>query len=114
MAHWEIGGNVIIKLMNGEHPKVAFRRRMKNGSYRGITLPGDSFKRIVDVTITPGLSLDLESGVTLVNYGNQIKFTKYCFSSDETRCDGAFILFNEMEWQCFMRKYADILEQLNK
>ena len=79
--------------------RLSFRR---TGKYRrGLTISKDAFYKMDDVTITPGMRIELEPNVWLINYGVHINLVKYCMTADNKRCDGGFFSFKPSEWRDF-------------
>ena len=97
-SEWKIAKN---KKVKASRRKITFKRQMGNSLWRGISLSEDAFHRMEDISISPNLSIELGKHMVLSNYGKIIKLTKYCSTRDEKRCDGAFFIFTEEEWQYF-------------
>ena len=54
-----------------------------------------------DVTIRPGLKIELEPNVMLINQGSRIMLVKYCMTHDQKRCEGGLFNFTVKEWHFF-------------
>lgn len=74
----------------------------KKGKYiRGLSISKAAFSQMEDVTITPGMRLEVEPNVWLINYGTDITLVKHCLTHDNKRCDGGFFQFTPQEWSFF-------------
>lgn len=110
---WFVNGFKTVKILGSKTGRVAFQR--KNKYTRGLSISKEAFLKMVDVTILPGDSLELEPNVFLKDYGNSVHMVKYCLTSDKKRCDGGFFSFTPKEWNYFWTKLRPkVLEQLNK
>ena len=94
--------------------RIAFQR--KNNKYtRGLTISKDAFLKMEDVTITPGMRIELEPNVWLSNYGKSVHMVKYCLTKDQKRCNGGFFTFTPKEWNYFWTVIAkDVEKYLNQ
>lgn len=100
---WRLADNKFIRLFHGGH-RVSFQKRTYNDRHhrsRGLTIDAPTFLQMDDVSIYPDWCKELNGDVVLNNCGRCIQLTKYCFSSDQKRCNGGFFNFTEMEWQYF-------------
>ena len=94
--------------------RIAFQRK-GNKYTRGVTLSKNAFLKLVDVSIIPGMKLELEPNVVLSNLGKRIQLIKYCLTRDMKKCDGGFFYFTLSEWQHFWNKLQPaILERLSQ
>ena len=99
---WYFCDYKLIKVF-GKDNRVAFQ--CKGTAYtRGVTLSKAAFLKIEDVTIVPGMRLELESNCFLVNLGGRIHLIRYCLTRDKVRCQGGFFYFTRKEWQHFLEK----------
>ena len=81
--------------------RVLFQRK---GKYiRGLSISKEAFSRMEDVTIKPGMRIEVETNVWLSNYGKDITLVKYCLTRDNKRCDGGFFQFTPQEWSFYWR-----------
>ena len=110
---WLFDSYKVIKIF-GPTDRIAFQR--KHSKYtRGLSISKDAFLKMEDVTITPGMRIELERNVWLSNYGNQIHMVKYCLTRDNKRCDGGFFSFTPKEWAYFWNTLrVAILRELEK
>ena len=110
---WYFSDYKLIKVF-GKDDRIGFQRK-GNKYTRGVTLSRDAFHKIEDVTITPGMKMELEPNVVLSNLGKRIQLIKYCLTRDMKKCDGGFFYFTLSEWQYFLNKLRPaILEQLSQ
>ena len=110
---WYFNDYKLIKVF-GTNDRIAFHRK-GNHYTRGVTLSKDAFLNIIDVTITPGMKVELEPNVFLSNLGKRIQLIKYCLTRDNKRCDGGFFYFTLSEWQYFLNKLRPaIMERLSQ
>lgn len=105
----------VVKVMRrGNNSRIAFQRKC-NKYTRGLSISKDGLCKMEDVTITPGMEIELESNVYLKNYGKQIHMVKYCMTRDAKRCDGGFFAFTPGEWIYFWTNIrAPLIEYMNK
>ena len=104
----------MVKVIRGKNTRIAFQRKC-NKYTRGLSISKDALGKMEDVTITPGMEVELESNVYLRNYGKQIHMVKYCMTKDAKRCDGGFFTFTPDEWIYFWTKIrAPLLDYVNK
>jgi len=96
---WSFDSYKVVKIIKASE-KVSFQRK-GNAYNRGITISKDAFYKMDDVTLTPGLKIELEPNVVLSNYGNRISMVKYCLTHDQKRCEGGFFNFTSKEWLYF-------------
>ena len=110
---WYFRDYKLIKVF-GKDNRVAFQ--CKGTAYtRGVTLSKAAFLKIEDVTIVPGMRLELESNCVLANLGKRIQLIRYCFTRDKVRCHGGFFYFTLPEWQHFLHKIRPaIMERLTQ
>lgn len=95
---WSLSNCKILTVLY-EDARIAFQRV---GLYtRGLTISRDAFEKMEDVTIIPGMQLELESNTWLLNHGNRIHMVKYCLTRDNKKCDGGFFSFTPKEWMYF-------------
>ena len=95
---WAFDDYKVVKIIQTSQ-RVTFQRK---GKYtRGITISKEAFYKMDDVTLTPGLHMELEPNVVLINYGNRISLVKYCMTKDDKRCEGGFFNFTTKEWLYF-------------
>lgn len=100
---WTISSDKFVKVF-GKYGHITFKKMTKSDSNhrsRGVTISKDAFLRMDDVTIVPASYVELEKNVVLKNYESKIQLTKYCFSSDDKRCDGGLFFFTPSEWLYF-------------
>lgn len=110
---WYFEDCKLIKLF-GANDRIAFQRK-GNKYVRGVTLSKDAFLKMVDVSITPGMTMELEPNIVLRNLGKRIQMIKYCLTRDMKKCDGGFFYFTLSEWQYFWNKLRpEILERLSQ
>ena len=110
---WYFNDYKLIKVF-GVNDRIAFQRK-GNKYARGVTLSKRAFYNIVDVSITPGMKVELEPNVVLSNLGKRIQLIKYCLTRDMKKCDGGFFYFTLSEWQYFLNKLQPaILERLSQ
>ena len=110
---WYFEDYKLIKVF-GADDRIAFQRK-GNKYTRGVTLSKDAFLKLVDVSITPGMTMELESNLVLRNLGKRIQMIKYCLTRDMKKCDGGFFYFTLSEWQYFWNKLRpEILERLSQ
>ena len=110
---WYFNDYKLIKVF-GMDDRIAFQRK-GNKYRRGVTLSKDAFRKLVDVSIVPGMQLELGPNLILSNLGKRIQLIKYCFTRDMKRCDGGFFYFTLSEWQYFFNKLRpEILERLSQ
>ena len=111
---WSFDNYKVVKIIKTSE-KVSFQRK-GNAYNRGITISKEAFYKMDDVTLTPGLHMELEANVTLINYGNRISLVKYCMTKDEKRCEGGFFNFTTKEWLYFWNdlrgKLKDAFEKM--
>ena len=82
---------------------------------RGVTLSKRAFLNMVDVTINPGMKVELEPNCVLSNLGKRVHLVKYCLTQDKKKCEGGFFYFTLTEWQHFLKKLRPaILERLSQ
>lgn len=87
----------------GKDNRIAFQRK---GKYvRGVSISKEALLKMDDVSLTPGMQMELEPNVWLKNYGNGIQLTKYCITHDGKQCNGGFFIFTPKEWQSFWNSY---------
>ena len=99
---WTFNDYKVIKVIGALKDRIAFQRK---GKYtRGISISKDAFMKMDDVTITPGMELNLESNVYLRNTGKMVYLIKYCQTSDNKQCEGGFFQFTLKEWMVFWNK----------
>ena len=112
---WYFNDYKVIKVF-GKDDRIAFQRKGSKFTYtRGVTLSKRAFLNIEDVTITPGMKVELEPNCVLTNLGKRVHLVKYCLTRDKKRCDGGFFYFTLMEWQNFLNKMRPaILECLSR
>ena len=112
---WYFKDYKVIKVF-GKDDRIAFQRKgSKYTCTRGVTLSKRAFLNIEDVTITPGMKVELEPNIVLTNLGKRIHLVKYCLTRDNKRCDGGFFYFTLAEWQHFFNKMRPaILERLTR
>ena len=109
---WLFDSYKVIKIL-GPNYRVAFQRKAKYT--RGLSISKDAFLKMEDVTITPGMRIELEPDVWLSNFGNQIHMVKYCVTRDHKRCDGGFFSFTAKEWIYFWNTLrVGILKELER
>ena len=110
---WYFNDYKVIKVF-GKDDRIAFQRKgRKYTCTRGVTLSKRAFLNIVDVTITPGMKVELEPNCVLTNLGKRVHLVKYCLTRDNKKCDGGFFYFTLTEWQNFLNKMRPaILERL--
>ena len=110
---WYFEDYKLIKVF-GVDDRIAFQRK-GNKYTRGVTLSKDAFLKLVDVSISPGMTMELESNVVLRNLGKRIQMIKYCLTRDMKKCDGGFFYFTLSEWQYFWNKLRpEMLERLSQ
>lgn len=110
---WYFEDYKLIKVF-GVDDRIAFQRK-GNKYTRGVTLSKDAFLKLVDVSISPGMTMELESNVVLRNLGKRIQMIKYCLTRDMKKCDGGFFYLTLSEWQYFWNKLRpEILERLSQ
>ena len=114
---WDISENgkkVISLLRNGT--RISFQRKGVSGNCsRGLTISGEAFRKMEDVTIEPSLSIEIDKNVFLSNYGNRVNLTKYCTTRDSKRCEGGFFYFTPKEWQRFFPTIRNkVLERIER
>lgn len=97
---WRFGDecNKMVKIL-GHGKRIAFQRCGKR--IRGLSISKDAFLKMEDVTLSPGLRMELESDIFLTNYGNHVHLVKYCLTSYGEPCDGGFCSFTLSEWNHF-------------
>lgn len=96
---WHFNDYKKVKVFGKRFPRIAFQR---NGKYsRGVSLSIGGFSKMEDVSITPGMRVELEPNVFLTNNGNHVHLVKYCMTDDQKRCDGGFFSFTPKEWMYF-------------
>ena len=109
---WLFNSYKVIKLF-ASNDRIAFQRKCKYT--RGLSISKEAFLRMEDVTITPGMRIELEPNVWLSNYGNQIHMVKYCFTRDNKKCDGGFFSFTPKEWIYFWNTLRlEVLKQMER
>ena len=110
---WYFNDYKLIKVF-GMNDRIAFQRK-SNKYTRGVSLSKDAFLKMVDVSIMPGMKLELEPNVVLSNLGKRIHLIKYCLTRDMKKCDGGFFYFTPSEWQYFFNTLRpEILERLSQ
>ena len=111
---WYFSDYKVIKVF-GRDDRIAFQRKGGKSCTRGVTLSKRAFLNIEDVTITPGMKVELEPNIVLSNLGKRIHLVKYCLTQDNKKCDGGFFYFTLMEWQHFLNKMRPaILKRLSR
>ena len=110
---WYFTDYKVIKVF-GKDDRIAFQRKGGKSWTRGVTLSKHAFLNMVDVTITPGMKVELEPNVVLSNLGKRIHLVKYCLTRDNKRCDGGFFYFTLTEWQHLNKMRPAILEYLSR
>ena len=99
---WNFTDYKIVKVIGATKERLLFQRK---GKYlRGVSISKDAFLKMDDVSIVPGMQIELEPNVWLRNLGNQIHMVKYCITRDKKRCDGGFFVFSPKEWMHFWQK----------
>ena len=99
---WTFNDYKIIKVIGAAKDRIAFQRK---GKYtRGLSISENAFMKMEDVTIMPGMELNLEPNVYLRHYGKSINLVKFCHTKDDKRCDGGFFSFTLKEWMQFWTK----------
>ena len=110
---WYFSDYKLIKVF-GRDNRISFQRKGTKYS-RGVTLSTDAFRKMVDVSITPGMKVELERNCVLRNLGKRIQLIKYCLTRDMQQCDGGFFYFTLTEWQQFLDKlYPAIVDRLTE
>ena len=56
-----------------------------------------------DITLQPGLKMEQEPDVMLINQGSRIMLVKYCMTYDQKRCEGGLFNFTANEWLYFWK-----------
>lgn len=97
---WSFDPYKVVKIIKASE-KVSFQRKGSGVYNRGITISKDAFYKMDDVTLTPGLHMELEPNVVIINYGSRISLVKYCMTKDNKRCEGGFFNFTTKEWFYF-------------
>ena len=110
---WCFDDYKVIKVIGAAKNRVAFQRK---GKYtRGISISKEAFMNMQDVTITPGMEMELEDDIYLKSTGKLIYLIKYCKTRDNKRCEGGFFQFTPKEWMVFWTKLrkpiADYLQK---
>ena len=85
---WYFNDYKVIKVF-GADQRIAFRR-IGDNYRRGVTLTKDAFRNMVDVTIVPGMKVQLDRNCLFISHGKRIQLIKYCFTRDKKKCDGGF------------------------
>lgn len=110
---WSFNDYKVVKVLGPTKDRIAFQRK---GKYtRGLSISRNAFLKMEDVTIVPGMEMELEPNIYLKHHDKSINLVKYCETSDHKRCDGGFFSFTTKEWIYFwttMRKA--IIEYLDK
>ena len=111
---WFINNFKTIKILN-KNGRIAFQRHSIHKYARGLSITKEAFLKMIDVTIVPGDSIELQTNVHLKDYGNEVYLVKHCFSRDDKRCIGGFFTFTPKEWINFWTNIrGSIVECLNK
>ena len=100
---WVFNDYKIVKVIGAAKDRIAFQRK-GNKYTRGLSISKDAFMKMEDVTITPGMKIELEPNVFLSHYGKSINLLKVCHSTDSKQCNGGFFSFTLREWQQFWTK----------
>ena len=112
---WHFNESKLIKVIKGKKRgyRVAFQCK---GKYtRGLSISKDAFLKMEDVTITPGMRMELDSNVWLTNYGKSVHLVKYCQTHDEQKCEGGYFSFTLKQWFYFWTNLREnIIDYLNK
>ena len=96
---WTFNDYKLIKVIGAAHDRIAFQRK---GKYtRGLSMSTTAFKKMDDVTITPGMEINLEGNIHLRHFGNCVNLIKFCLTSDSKQCEGGFFNFTLEEWTKF-------------
>ena len=96
---WVFNDYKLIKIIGAAKDRVAFQRK---GKYtRGLSISKDAFMKMEDVTITPGMKIEVEPNVFLSHYDKSINLLRLCHSADSKQCNGGFFSFTLKEWQQF-------------
>ena len=110
---WYFNDYKVVKVIGAGKDRIAFQ---KKGKYtRGLSMTFDAFLKMEDVTITPGMQLELEPNVFLKHFDKCVNLVKYCETRDHQRCDGGFFSFSLKEWIHFWTKLREgIVDYIKK